>query len=212
MFDDGSGDCCVQFDGEEEVRAYLREAHYPSAQAAVARIIDRVNEKVRENGAFFFQIFDTVEKKKFSVLQNNNNNPSALDAAAVVVDYMDEADDQCCLSAAIRASIFSQVAGFIGRDEVNLALALHLKCMRRSSLWQFSGRRSGMAERDGGGCHVKVQAANGVFPYQVRFCKVPVPVPVPDGKRLLLTGYNLRILERDNLRLEAWKMLEKLND
>eukprot|EP01036_Dinobryon_divergens_P030146 gene30146-39343_t len=94
VFDDGSGDCCVQFDGEEEVRAYLREARYPSAQVAVARIIDRINERVREKGAFFFQIFDTVEKKKFSVLSSNS---SALDA----VEFMDEADDQSCLSAAI---------------------------------------------------------------------------------------------------------------
>lgn len=202
VFDDGSGDCCVQFDGEEEVRAYLREAHYPSAQVAVTRIIDRINERVREKGAFFFQIFDTVEKKKFSVLSKNS---SALDA----VEFMDEADDQSCLSAAIRASIFTQMAGYIGRDELNHALALHLKCMRRGSLWQFSGRRSGMAERDGGGCHVKVQAANGAFPYQVRFCKVPVPVA--DGKRLLLTAYNLKMLARNDLRLEAWKMLEKLN-
>ena len=200
MFDDGSGDCCVQFDGEDEARAFLRETHYPSAHIAVARIMDRIDEKVRENGAFYFQIFDSGEKKKFSVLSKTS---SVLNA----VDNVDDLDNQSNLSAAIRASVFSQVVDLVSRDEVNLALALHLKCVRRSSLWQFSGRRSGVAERDGGGCHVKVQTANGAFPHQVRFCKVPVP----DGKRLLLTGCNLKILERENLRLEAWKMLKTLD-
>ena len=187
-FDDGSGECSVHFDGDLEVLTLLGSANYSSAKVTITKIMNCIKERVYEHGAFSFQSLSEQDfESKYNCPQTSSSS-NALEAMAIK-------DPTESLNS-------SHIKYYLDRGEASAALAIHLRYISRSCVWQFSGRESGYAPRDS----LKLQAANAAFPYQTLFHKSPVV----GARRLLLTGHNLRLLQGDSLRLEAWRMLHEI--